>query len=164
MTRTPTPAPLTTRGASTAEWPARWSTPPSCSRRLRRRDAFHDAGLAILRGIDDGSLPEAVVLRFVLAETLNGLTAHAGHEAAVDVLDRLERTERVHVEALSASTFTTATARFRTSPSLSLVDACLVAHAERADHESLYAFDDEFDGVDEVVRLGTATNPYDPDP
>jgi len=40
----------------------------------------------ILHGIDTAGLPEAVVLDYVLAETLNGLTTHAGHESAVDFL------------------------------------------------------------------------------
>jgi len=55
------------------------------------RDGAHDDGLEILHGIDTAGLPEAVVLDYVLAETLNGLTTHAGHESAVDFLDRLEK-------------------------------------------------------------------------
>ena len=55
-----------------------------------RRDTCHDDGLAILHGIDTAGLPEAVVLDYVLAETLNGLTTHAGHDAGVDFLDRIE--------------------------------------------------------------------------
>jgi len=61
-----------------------------------RRDSAHDDALPILRGIDDGSLPEAVVLNYVLAESLNGLTTHAGHEAAVDLLDRIEENARFY--------------------------------------------------------------------
>ena len=45
-----------------------------------RRDAAHRDGLAVLRGIDDGSLPKGAVLDYMLAETLNGLTTHTGHE------------------------------------------------------------------------------------
>ncbi len=36
-----------------------------------RRDNAHDTALPILRGVDDGSLPEAVILDYVLAETMN---------------------------------------------------------------------------------------------
>jgi predicted nucleic acid-binding protein len=39
-----------------------------------RRDSAHEDALPILQGIDTGALPEAVVLEYVLAETLNGLT------------------------------------------------------------------------------------------
>lgn len=128
-----------------------------------RPDQSHDSGLAILHGIDDGTLPEAVVLRFVLAETLNGLTVHAGHDAAVDFLDRLKRSDRVHVESLSTSAFAAAKSQFRRHASLSLVDACLVAYATRIDCQYLYAFDDDFDGIDAITRLDTVTNPYAPE-
>jgi len=64
------------------------------------RDSSHDAALPMLRGIDDGTLPEAVVLDYVLAETLNGLTTHAGHDAAVDLLDRIEENARFHIDSL----------------------------------------------------------------
>lgn len=124
------------------------------------RDQSHEAGLAILRGIDDGSLPEVVVTRFVLAETLNGLATHAGHDAAVDFLDRLEHNDRIHIEALSTATFASAKSRFRRHRSLSLVDACLVAYADTADLAYLYTFDDDFDAVDIVTRLDTPSNPY----
>lgn len=127
-----------------------------------RRDSAHEDALPILKGIDDGSLPEAVVLDYVLAETLNGLGTHAGQEAAVDLLDRIEENKRFHVHSLSADAFASAKSLFRQQASLSLVDACIVAAMHRRDVEYLYAFDDDFDAVDGVARLATATNPYDP--
>lgn len=39
-----------------------------------QRDSAHVVPLPNLQGIDDGSLPETIVLDYVLAETLNGLT------------------------------------------------------------------------------------------
>jgi predicted nucleic acid-binding protein len=48
-----------------------------------------------------------VVLVFVLAETLNGLHTHAGHEAAVDFLDRLDENARFHVESMDADAVAT---------------------------------------------------------
>jgi hypothetical protein len=41
-----------------------------------------------------------------------------------------------------------------------LVDTCLVAYADTADLEYLYAFDDDFDAVEAVTRLDTPSNPY----
>lgn len=127
-----------------------------------RRDSAHADALPILHGIDDDSLPEAVVIEYVLAETLNGLTTHAGHEAAVDLLDRLEENARFHIEAVRGPAFATAKALFRQHRPLSFVDACIVAYMQSADLEYLYAFDGDFDAVDEIYRLETATNPYDP--
>lgn len=127
-----------------------------------RRDAAHDDARPILRGVDDGSLPEGVVLDYVLAETLNGLTAHAGHEAGVDLLDRIEANARIHVESLSGTAFATAKALFRRHAPLSFVDACLVAYLQTEDPEYLYAFDDDFEAVDDLVRLDSPVNPYEP--
>lgn len=125
------------------------------------RDSAHEAALPVLRGIDDGSLPEAVVIDFVLAETLNGLVTHAGHDAAVDLLDRIEANTRFHIDTLSSDALATGKAIFRRHDPLSFVDACLVAYMQTAEIPYLYAFDDDFDALD-VTRLGSATNPYDP--
>jgi Predicted nucleic acid-binding protein, contains PIN domain len=126
------------------------------------RDAAHEAGLAILRGIDGSDLPEVVILDHVLAETLNGLTTHAGHDAAVDFLDRIEENTRFHIESLTADERATAKAQFRQYEAFSFVDACLSAylHSEALDY--LYAFDDDFDAAAHISRLETATNPYQP--
>ena len=128
-----------------------------------RRDGAHDAALPILQAIDSGDLPEAVVLDYVLAETLNGLTTRAGHDAAVDFLDRVEENARFHVDSLTADAFATAKALFRQYERFSLVDACIVAHMQAEGLGYLYAFDDDFDAVADVYRLDTATNPCDPD-
>lgn len=128
-----------------------------------RRDGGHEAALPVLRGIDDGSLPEAVVLDYVLAETLNGLTTHAGHDAAVDLLERIVENARFHVESLNSDAFAAGKALFRRHEPLSFVDACIVAYMGTEGLEYIYAFDDDFDALDDVVRLETATNPYGPD-
>lgn len=128
-----------------------------------RRDSVHSEGLPILRGADDGSLPEAVVLDYVLAETLNGLTTHAGHDAAVDLLDRLEENPRFHVESLNTDGVATGKALFRRHRPLSFVDAALVAYMQSQELTYLYAFDDDFDAIQDVVRLETATNPFAPE-
>lgn len=125
-----------------------------------QRDSVHDVALPILRGIDDGSLPDAVVLEYVLAETLNGLVSHAGHDAAVDLLDRIEENARFHLEPLSQSGLATAKAVFRQHRPLSFVDACLVAAMQTQGLGYLYAFDADFDAIDDIYRLDTASNPY----
>lgn len=126
-------------------------------------DSAHEEGLPILRGIDNGSLPEAVVLEYVLAETLNGLCTNAGHDAAVDLLDRLEENARFHIVPLRANGLATGKALFRRHEPLSFVDACLIAYMQTEGLGYLYAFDEDFDVIDDVYRLDTATNPYEPD-
>jgi len=76
-------------------------------------DTSHDAALPVLHGIDTGTLPEAVVLDYVLAETLNGLTTHAGHDAAVDLLDRIEENAHFHIDSLTTTALATGKALFR---------------------------------------------------
>lgn len=128
-----------------------------------RRDGAHDDALPILQGVDAAELPEAVVLDYVLAETVNGLTTHAGHSAAVDFLDRVEENARFHVEFLTADAFATAKGLFRQYERFSLVDACIVAYMRTEGLGYLYAFDDDFDAAEDVYRLDTATNPNQPD-
>jgi predicted nucleic acid-binding protein len=128
-----------------------------------RHDGAHDAALPILRGADDGSLPEAVVLDYVLAETLNGLTTHAGHDAAVDLLDRIEENSRFHVESLTTDALATAKALFRRHEPLSFVDACIVAYMQTEGLGYLYSFDGDFDAVADVYRFDTAVDPYEPE-
>ncbi|WP_122091317.1 PIN domain-containing protein [Halalkalicoccus subterraneus] len=127
-----------------------------------RRDSLHDDALPILQGIDDGSLPEAVILDYVLAETLNGLTTHAGHTAAVDLLDRIEENAHFHIDTLTTAALASGKALFRQHRSLSFVDACIIASMQTEGLGYLYAFDDDFDIADDVYRLDTATNPYNP--
>jgi len=128
-----------------------------------RRDGAHDAALPILQGVDDGTLPEAVVLDYVLAETLNGLTTHAGHDAGTDFLDRIEENARFHIGSLTGDAFATAKALFRQYEAFSFVDAAIVAYMQTEGLGYLYAFDDDFDAAADVYRLDTATNPYQPD-
>lgn len=127
-----------------------------------RRDAAHEDALPVVRGIDTGTLPEAVVLEYVLAETLNGLTTHAGSDAAVDLLDRIEENARFHIESLTADAFATTKARFRRYDAFSFVDAALVSYMQTEGLGYVYSFDDDFDRVADVYRLETPTNPYEP--
>jgi len=128
-----------------------------------RRDGAHDDALPILRGIDTADLPEAVILDYVLAETLNGLTTNAGHDAAVDFLDRIEENMRFHIDSLTADAFAAAKALFRQHERFSFVDAAIVAYMQAEGLGYLYAFDDDFDAAADVYCLDIATNPYQPE-
>lgn len=104
------------------------------------RDSRHDDALPILRGIDAADLPETVIPDYVLAETLNGLTTHAGHDAAVDFLDRVERNERFHFDSLTADGFATAKTLVRQYEGFSFVDAAVVAYMQAAGLEYTYIY------------------------
>lgn len=126
-------------------------------------DARHDDALPILRGVDDGTLPEGAVIDFVLGETLNGVVRNLSHESAVDYLDRLEANDRFETPRLTVNAYATGKAIFRRHRRLSLVDGLIVGYMRDRGLEYVYSFDAGFDGVDGVTRLSTPHDPFAPD-
>lgn len=125
------------------------------------RDTRHAEGLEVVRGIDDGSLPEGIVLGYILAETLNGLNERAGSKLADEFLSRLEENERFQVRHTKAGQFADAKALFRRYENLSFVDSIIVAYMRDEGVEYLYSFDEDFDATD--VRRIEGDNPFKPD-
>jgi predicted nucleic acid-binding protein len=125
-----------------------------------RSDARHDDGLPLIRGIDDGTLPEGSVVEYVLAETVNGLVRNLSNEAAVDYLERIEANDRLDIGRLTADAFATGKAVFRRHEGLSLVDGLIVGYMRDREIEYLYSFDAGFDAVDGITQLSTVDNPY----
>ncbi len=78
-------------------------------------------------------------------------------------LDRLEENARFHIASVNSDATATAKALFRRHRQLSFVDACIVAYMQTRGLGYLYAFDDDFDALDGVYRLETATDPHSPD-
>lgn len=126
-------------------------------------DARHDDALPILRGVDDGSLPEGTVVDYVLAETMDGLVRNVSHASAVDYLDRLEANDRFEIDRPNADAFATGKGVFRNHGQLSLVDGLVVGYMRARGIEFLYSFDAGFDGVEGVTRLSTAHDPFAPE-
>jgi len=75
---------------------------------------------------------------------------------------RIEENARFHIDSLNTDAFATGKALFRQHEPLSFVDACIIAYMQTEGLGYLYAFDDDFDAAEDVYRLDTATNPYDP--
>jgi predicted nucleic acid-binding protein len=124
------------------------------------RDEYHDRAREIVRGIDHGDLPEAIVTNYVVAETLNLSGEKLVADAANQMLDRL--IEGTHFEIVHApkADFNAAQALFRRYGELSFVDSTIAAYMDREDVEYLYSFDDDFDAVTNLTRLGTADSPF----
>lgn len=125
-------------------------------------DARHDDGLPLLHGVDAGSLPEGIVVDYVLAETLNGLVRNVSHRSAVDYLERIESNDRFAIDRPNADAFATGKEVFRRHGRLSLVDGIVVGYMRERGIEYLYSFDSGFDGVDGVTRLSTLDDPFAP--
>lgn len=124
------------------------------------RDEYHDPATEMVRGIDHGDLPKAVVTNYVVAETLNLTREKLGSEAANGMLDRLIEGSNFEVMHAPQSDFNAAQAIFRRYPELSFVDSTIAAYMQREGIEFLYSFDDGFDAVEDLTRLNTADNPF----
>jgi predicted nucleic acid-binding protein len=124
------------------------------------RDAHHTPAREIIRGIDHGDLPKAILTNYVVAETLNLTREKLGPDAANGMLDRL--IEGTHFELVTTpqSDFNASQAVFRRYPELSFVDATIVAYMQRNGIEYLYSFDDDFDAVSDISRIESADNPF----
>lgn len=124
------------------------------------RDEYHEPAREIVREIDHGALPDAIVTNYVVAELLNLARERLGPGPANEVLDRL--IEGTHFEIMHApqADFNAAQAIFRQHSDLSFVDASIVAYMTRDEINYLYSFDGGFDGVDGLTRLETPDNPF----
>jgi len=127
------------------------------------RDTYHDRSTAIIRDIDHGELPEALITNYALAETLNLTREKLGPDAANGLLDRLIEGSHFEVVHAPKADFNAAQALFRQYDELSFVDATIVAYMERKDLGYLYSFDTDFDAINGLTRLDTADNPFDSD-
>jgi len=123
-------------------------------------DEYHDLAREIVREIDHGDLPEAIVTNYVVAETLNLSGEKLGAEAANQMLNRL--IEGAHFEIVHApkADFNAAQPLFRRHGELSFVDSTITAYMDREDVEYLYLFDENFDTFTDLNRLETADNPF----
>jgi len=125
------------------------------------RDEYHDPAVEIVRGIDHGDLPKAVLTDYVVTEILNLAGAKLGPDTAKELLDRLVTGAHFDIVHAPQSDFNAAQPIFRQYPELSFVDSTIAAYMTREDIEYLYSFDDDFDAVDGIARLATADNPFD---
>ncbi|MFP4175319.1 MAG: type II toxin-antitoxin system VapC family toxin, partial [Halobacteriales archaeon] len=123
------------------------------------RDQYHDRGAEIVRGIDEGKLPRCRVTNYVLGEVLNYLHNRAGQNVALDTLSRLEESPGFEIDHCARTDFSEGMDLFRGYDRLTFVDSVTVAYMRREDMKYLYSFDDDFDGVDSLTRLGDAVVP-----
>lgn len=118
---------------------------------VNRNDAHHEPASAIVAAIDDGDV-SAILTDYVVAETLNLTHQKIGHDVAVDLFDRINDNSNIRVVHAPQQDYHGAIELFREYNDLSFVDASIVAYMQRADIETLYSFDTDFDAVDDVRR------------
>lgn len=125
-----------------------------------RRDQHSDLGQEIVRSLDHGSLPRALVPSPVLGELLDYTLERNSPEAATELLDRLQDSVGFELVHPLDRDHRAARRLFRRYETLGLTDATLVALGHRTGVGYLYSFDDDFDRVTGVTRLNSAVNPY----
>lgn len=129
---------------------------------FHRHDHDHETGLAIVRDADRQALPQLYVLDFVLAETMNGLGQQLTPTETQKALTMIEESIGFEITRTTDAVWARGRTIFDRIDHLSFVDAQLVAFARERDCPYLYSFDTGFDGVDDVQRLNTNTDPYAP--
>lgn len=123
-------------------------------------DRHHDVASRILEGVDRGTLPTGRVTEYTVLETLNWIHGRKRHETGVEFHARLRESAGFEIVRLADADFRRATELFETYAGLAFGDAAIAAYAERADVTYCYAFDDDFDAVEELGRLATPENPF----
>lgn len=125
------------------------------------RDANNDRGRAIVNAVDAGELPAAYVPSDVVTEVLNYLHERATHAEAIATLDALVASKGLELVHTPKSDFDAGRSLFRRYDGLSFADAVIAAFMERQGVEFIYSFDDDFDVLPGLVRVNTATDPFD---
>lgn len=128
-----------------------------------RHDQWHTPATEIVRAMDRGELPRGLVTNYALPEVLNPIAKAAGHDRAVETLDFLTESGGFEIRHLAAEDLSRGRALFRREDGIEITDAILVAFMRRTDTGIVYSFDDDFDRFDDVTRLDSATDPFEPD-
>jgi predicted nucleic acid-binding protein len=123
-------------------------------------DRHHDVALEIVHGMDRGDLPTGRVTNYVTLETLNWIHGRKHHAKAVETYERLHQSAGFELLHAAQKDFASAVDLFETYEGLSFGDATIAAYMQREGIEYLYAFDDDFDALDDITRLETPDNPF----
>ncbi|MFD1635431.1 type II toxin-antitoxin system VapC family toxin (plasmid) [Haloplanus ruber] len=123
-------------------------------------DEHHGVAMDIIRGIDHGDLPTGQVTNYIVLETLNWIHNRKRHAKAVETYERLNQSAGFEILHAAQKDFPRAVELFETYDGLSFGDATIAAYMAREDIEYLYSFDDDFDTLGGITRLGTADNPF----
>ena len=120
----------------------------------------HRRAEEIVYAIDGGDLPTARVTNYVLLEALNWIHERQRHDIAVDLQNRLTTSAGFELVHCAQKDGTNAVELFETHENLSFGDATIAAYMKRTGIEYLYSFDDDFDEIEDIIRLDTADNPF----
>lgn len=127
------------------------------------RDEHHEEGLEILKGIDQGDLPPAILHDFVYTEVLNYLckAVSASHPKIEELHRRLDSAKNFRLYRVEDDHFERGCDDvYFQYENLSLTDSISVSFMEDTGIDYLYSFDSGFDSVDSITRLNSAVSPF----
>lgn len=122
----------------------------------------HERAENIVLAIDRGELPTVHVTDYVVLEALNWIHERKRHDIAVDLRHRLSASAGFELVPTPQKDFHRAVELFETYDTIAFGDATIAAYMDRTGIEYLYAFDDDFDSLPDISRLGTADTPFAP--
>jgi predicted nucleic acid-binding protein len=125
-----------------------------------QRDQWHDAGRAIVSGIDAGDLPRGRLTYFCLPEVLTPIEKRAGDGPARETLAFLIESRGFDLVYVAREDVTKGLAIYRREDGIEVVDCFTVAYMQRLGIEFVYSFDDDFDRFDGITRIVSADDPF----
>lgn len=120
----------------------------------------HKRAEEIVYAIDRGDLPTTRITNYILLESLNWIHKRQRHDIAVDLRRRLVDSAGFELVQAAQKDFHRAVELFETYEGLAFGDATIAAYMQREGIEYLYSFDDDFDAIEGVTRLDSASNPF----
>jgi predicted nucleic acid-binding protein len=125
----------------------------------------HTTAKAIFDGIDQGELPRARVLNYVVPEILHPIQKRISKSAALKTLNGLQESRGFIFEHVPEGVHPNGEHLFRLHESSSgpeWVDSLIAAYMHAENIEYIYSFDDDFDTIEEISRLNTPVDPFSP--
>lgn len=110
-------------------------------------------------GMDHGNRPTGGVTNYVVLGTLNWRHDRKRHAKAVETYERLDQSAGFETLHAAEKDVRRAVEPFETYEGLSFGDTTVAAYMTPEGIEYPHGFDDDFDTLDGITRLGTADNP-----
>jgi len=111
-------------------------------------DARHDEAVAVLDGIQNGTLPYGPVFtsRYVLSETATTILVGIGHREAVEALRTVRESSTVNLLDVGPVVFDRTATQFEqySDHSISFIDHMNAILADEYDISHVFAFDEDF--------------------
>lgn len=118
-----------------------------------KRDQYNEQSIGILKKIAAGEIHEVYITNYIVMEVVNFLMKKTFFSVAMEALNYLTKTDRIHVIYVDRLFSLAIEQIFTKYNVLTLTDCSLVAIAQQEGINTIYSFDTGFDSVKSVKRL-----------